>query len=352
MENEPALLDVMLSDEQAQPPIYRPGPYWAGYQSRMVEAIGRHGIEDFRSDASVGKGYADSPTLRAEDGWHNQTGVRTSVKRAVLRLPFVCSLVEDYRALVQQYWSAANTFEAAYYRAYLGSWLSSTAVPALKDIDTLHGRGLTTTDIGNGVRVANQYISQLLQTENFTQRVGFGKVRTVIEIGGGFRSWLHLLLHHQPGVRKVAYIDIPPMIYVATQYMRHFFPDAVVDYRQTREENEIRVRDDDSLEILCLCLWQIDRLNISADLLWNSASFGEMPPEIVDNYAERTSSLLREPQSQACLILNKGKQTNGHKTCEPDRVLASFSARDFTCEMFTPPFIGEQVNVYAHCTRD
>lgn len=46
--------------------------------------------------------------------------------------------------------------------------------------------------------------------------------------------------------------------------------------------------------IVVIAPWQIERTRGSADLLWNSASFQEMEPEIVENYARLLSPRIRK----------------------------------------------------------
>lgn len=178
-----------------------------------------------------------------------------------------------------------------------------------------------------------------MRIEAFRKVIDFSKMSTVFEIGGGFGVWPHLLLTMFPNVKKVAYLDIPPTLYVATQYLRHFFGDAVVDYRTTRNIDHIAFCKDDELEILCICPWQIEKLNISATVLWNTSSFSEMTPEIVHNYAKHVKSNLKDDGSSICLILSKkgrkGREANTFIST-PEQVTAAFEP-EYQMEVLAPP---------------
>ena len=50
---------------------------------------------------------------------------------------------------------------------------------------------------------------------------------------------------------------------------------------------EIKFKEDTSLEIFILPPWQIEKISSSIDCFWNSNSFVEMSPRIVKNYAEK-----------------------------------------------------------------
>jgi hypothetical protein len=112
------------------------------------------------------------------------------------------------------------------------------------------------------------------------------------------------------------------MAYVTTQYLRHFFPNAVRDYRQLRDLTDIRFSDDDKKEIVCLCPWQIEHFRQAVDVLWNSASFSEMTTEIVGNYAKHVRA------DHVCLMMNKSRDSE--KTLSPASVIACFPNHRFS----------------------
>lgn len=313
-ENDTDLLAQMLADEANQSALYKPGPYWAPYQRRVIAAIHRHGIAQFRRRADICKGFADPGIIWPSDLWWGWKG---AMKRAISDMPLVRPIVQEYRAMEENTETSLRAMQAAWFERVL---------PDLDLPDT------TGAGAGDLVRLGDrdysrQYLLSALRSVNVTRAVRFDKMRAVMEIGGGFGFWPHLMLHRYPALRKVVYLDIPPMIYLATQYLKMFHP--VRDYRETRLLPEIRFRDDDSVEIICLCPWQIEKFRSPIDLLWNIASFSEMPPAIVRNYGKHIAPL--QPRA-IYVMLNKDSEDRGTSTKEG--VLSALGG-DFS--LFVPP---------------
>ena len=330
MKNDKQLLELMLADERRQPAIYRPGPYWRKNQSRIVRAVSAQGIEEFREKPAIGKGWADTLVLDPADLWPPRS-VMSWLKKIIRRAPVVRSLVSEHQHLVRAHYQQSIRHLSAYYELHFGEWLRSMreryALPV-----TLHGSCQSYVTI-DGTTFATRYLDDLMRIYNYSKYMEFGECRAAMEIGGGFGANAHLLLTMHPNIKKYIYLDIPPMIYVATQYLRHFFPDAVVDYRNTRDLDRIAFRDDDSLEILCLCTWQIEKLDTNIDLFWNSCSFSEMTTEIVQNYASFIGKNIDRERCTLCLLMNKTGKKAG--TVGPAAIIQAFED-DFTVEEFEP----------------
>ena len=64
--------------------------------------------------------------------------------------------------------------------------------------------------------------------------------RLTFEIGGGVGTNVHLVLENYKNIRKVLYLDIPPNLYVGTQYLKAFYGNAVSDYRTLKTLDSIK----------------------------------------------------------------------------------------------------------------
>ena len=53
---------------------------------------------------------------------------------------------------------------------------------------------------------------------------------------------------------------------------------------QTKDLDSISFSNNNDLEILCLPVWQIEKLSVEMDYFHNSHSFVEMPQSVVENY--------------------------------------------------------------------
>ncbi len=250
------------------------------------------------------------------------------------KLVAVKPVIKDYRTLLGSRDIELERVNRWYYRAAHDDWFSNIS-KTFSIPDSMHGGCLQSITMGNGQIVSKKYLDLLMRLDSFGAQVDFRQVRCAFEIGGGFGAWPHLMVSMFPNVRKFAYLDIPPMLYVATQYLRHFFGESVIDYRATQNTSDIRFSDNDDLEIICICPWQIENLNIDAELFWNVASFSEMTPDIVENYANFLKGVLNQDKSNVCLVLNKEQPLPGVNITMPSEILAAFSP-EFQFDDFSP----------------
>jgi len=300
MQDDTELLRLMMEDQERQGPLYRPGPHWRAYQRRIVHAIRKHGLARFRSLPAIGKGYADVAVADPAELWP-QGSVKTVAKQAIMRMPGFRQVVDQYQKNLRSRNRQIQKLTRFYYKIQYDSWFqnmkSEYSIP-----ETLHGGAEVTVEL-DGDEVSELYVIQLLRIHNFCPFANFDRAQSIFEIGGGYGSNMHLLLTMFPNIRKVIYLDIPPVLYVATQYLREFFPEAVVDYRATRSVQEITFQPDDRREIICICPWQIPRIDSRIDVFWNAASFAEMPQDVVVNYAKYARQLVSRPDGLVLLAL-------------------------------------------------
>ena len=80
---------------------------------------------------------------------------------------------------------------------------------------------------------------------------------------------------------------------------------------------KISFTDNDELEILAICPWQIENLDAPVDYFWNSSSFQEMPEPVVINYAKHISRNLSD-DGKVCFFAYDGG--NPRKTILPNRL--------------------------------
>jgi putative sugar O-methyltransferase len=291
------LLRVMLADAAAQPPQYQPGPYWRRTARAAAAQIAQLGLADFRGESSsIGVSFTDAPYVDLRHVL--TTGLRRPIGAALRHLPGVRRLFDIQVAITR-----GHAAEARRLRSLVVARHPDT--PRLLDTYTLPpsllGGCLDTVTI-DGHEIATSYLILLHQLDHVAQTIDLTQVRTVLEIGSGFGANLHLLLANYPNLRKVVALDIPPNLYVSTQYLKAHYGAAVRDYRATRAARPIRVAPDDAREILCLAPWQIEQLDTPIDLLWNAHSFQEMPAAVVANYAQQVARLPQGDRTAIALL--------------------------------------------------
>jgi putative sugar O-methyltransferase len=157
-----------------------------------------------------------------------------------------------------------------------------------------------------GQDISIHYLNLIEQHDNISSRIKFNDAKTVFEIGGGFGANIHLLLENYKNIRKVLYLDIPPNLYVGTQYLKAFYGNSVIDYRALKHKKSIKFSLDNNLEIFCITPWQIQEYASSIDIFMNAHSFVEMPKNVVSNYIDNFNRLPMSKDSAIALTAYDG----------------------------------------------
>ena len=110
----------------------------------------------------------------------------------------------------------------------------------------------------------------------------FNNKSTMVELGAGIGKQIYIIRSLHPQISFLNF-DLPIQLYCCEQYLKKFFPEDIVSYRKTREWSKIPKLIPG--KIYMLGSWQFNMLkSFNFDLFWNSASFQEMEPAIVENY--------------------------------------------------------------------
>jgi putative sugar O-methyltransferase len=328
--DDEALLALMLRDAARQPQLYQPGPYWRRKAKNTTAQIRRLGIGDFRGMSStIGLSFTDSIHL---DVRHDLSGGVRSLLRVMLNSVFPVNRVFEAQIALAR----AHEAEARRLRGIvLGANQRVQELAARYRIPpSLLGGCLNYVDVA-GHRIATHYLNLLHQHDVIAESCCFSDVASILEIGGGFGAHVHCLIENYPKLRKIVYLDIPPNLYIGTQYLRAFYGAAVVDYRQTRELSVISFSDNDALEILALTPWQIERLRLSVDVLYNAHSFVEMPAHVVANYARHVAALPGFERTRVVML--SYDNFDPRTTLDPERLPGFFPSKSFDRREFPLP---------------
>lgn len=312
---------MMLSDSKSQSPLYQPGPYWAAKAKHSANEIKRCGIADFRGSTNlIGLSYADGVHIDVRDLY------RHGLRRILRWLTTTYPLNKIYDAQVQwtkgwaeksmdQLQEILNTNEK------VRNLIKKYTLPY-----SLLGECRRKVAI-DGHEYSAHYLDLLEQHDNIASQIKYQDAYSVFEIGGGFGINIHLLLENYKNIRKVLYLDIPPNLYVGTQYLKAFFGAAVSDYKSLRHLDSMEFSADDTREILCIAPWQIEKFRGKIDIFMNSHSFVEMPKDVVKNYADRFSGFMDSKDSAIALTTYDG--FNLKTTFDPTELPKFFNNRKF-----------------------
>jgi putative sugar O-methyltransferase len=325
--NDLPLLHQMISDAGSQSDTYKPGPYWRRKSLNAAAQIERYGLGEFRGDSStIGLSFADTLYV---DVRHSLTGGFRELFRFVLQSVF------PFRDIFNAQVSLTRSYERETRRLknmlLEGNPRVLDLLQRYKMPPSLEGGCLDFIGAANE-GISTHYINLLHQHDIVAGGIDFSRVRSMFEIGGGFGANVHLLLENYSQLRKIVYLDIPPNLYVGTQYLKSIYGDAVRDYRQTRGGGAIRFSDDDSIEILAIAPWQIENLDLSVDLIYNAHSFVEMPSFVVLNYASWLNRLSNFADTSIVMITYDCFDLG--TTFHPDTLPGFFPTRGFAKSTF------------------
>ena len=294
IENE---LKLMLrEDKKFNTRLYSAGEYWRDKTKKIVKQMRRKTLAGFRGyDSGVGTSYCDNVVTDNRNEVYG--GFRGLVYQLFNFLPFFSRVVSSHVALAKGYHQEQLVLKNILYakdpivRSLLARYKieNSTSFGCIDKV-TIDGRDYSCLYL------------ELLNTHGFISVfVDFSRVRTMLEIGGGFGANVHILLQNHPNICKVFYLDIVPNLIVGTEYLKSLYGKSVVEFVPRSPEEKIQFKDNDDIEIVCIAPWQIEALDSAIDYFHNANSFVEMPVEVVRNYGSFIAKLLR-PSGRVALV--------------------------------------------------
>lgn len=317
--------------------LFKPGPYWTNYAKRIKNEIVKSGLSNFRNNLNIGKGFADVISSDPFELIRNNYSLKEKIIRWFLSLPLIRSrIVKQYLNTSDSFLNAMMFFRSKYYSLLFEDFLKSLT-SKLGYIDPLIGNP-SNTIISNGNKIGLRYLNSALRLSSFSQKMDFENCHTYFEIGGGFGSTTDLILRMFPNIKKVIYLDIFPNLYIGTQFLKSIYGKAVKDYSNLLNVSEIKFEKDiSSLEILAIPPWLLEKVKVNIDLFYNSESFQEMTPEIVNEYSIHINRLFGENKKRICLLFYEHFEVNN--TISPDDVRLAFESNlDIHFNRFDPTY--------------
>ena len=321
LDDDKLLLDMTI-DQKNQKNEYHPGIYWLRMTNNTLIEIKKYGITKFRGTTnSIGQSCSDNCGLDIRTKYHSN-----KFKGAIAWLTSLYPLNKIFDSqinIAKGYINQSRIFAQEFLAL---SPLVKELIAKYKIPYSILGDCFMKVRLDDKV-YALHYLNLLEQHHNIAKYINFNKVNSVFEIGGGFGINIHLLIENYPNIRKVIYLDIPPHLYIGTQYLKAFYGMSVIDYRETKNLKNIEFSKNNDLEILCIAPWQIEYLRDSVDLFMNSHSFVEMPQKVVENYINKLSLLPKFDKTSIALVSYDGFSEN---TIHPDKLKTFFKNKKFS----------------------
>ena len=319
------LLTLMTKDLQNQKNIYKPGLYWNKRSLTSIKLIKKYGLNQFRNYENViGESYSDLVNVDFRNTLEKKSFTRSFLYKLSTTLPILNKLFDKQVKI-------SIDLHNNYLELFENMILKNSRYKNLKEKYIISD----STSLGNPTEkffdkelkknISILYLNLLDQHDHLTNHIDFTKLKSVFEIGGGFGINTHLLIENYPNIRKIIYLDIPPNLYVGTQYLKALYGECVYDYKLLKNKNKIKFKPDESLEIFCIAPWQIEDLDETVDLFFNSHSFVEMPEISVENYAK---NIIKNDNLKTKLALISYDGFNLDSTFHPDKLMDFFSNRN------------------------
>lgn len=283
-------------------PLWTPTAYWRTYCARILRELQRDGLTALRTNQRLLKGFAlggvPQPELPA-----------ISWKRAawttIENLPGVRQIIGEYRRVLGAEYRRRRDVSRQHARLAMDE--IARAFPDVRPPPGLANGGADDAFIWRGHTIVPAFVMYLSRAADFYSRVSPQKVTSILEIGPGLglSSLAHIALN--PNIRFIANVDIPPILYLSTQFLKSIDGIAVEDARTVENAGPIIPQGvEGRVRVYQLAPWQLPRLEGPIDFFFNAFSFQEMERDVCRNYAAHVLRLV-----QGGVFLHS--MTTGHK---------------------------------------
>jgi len=280
------LLRLMMRDLYNSPKLYQPTNYWSAYEREFIPELERLGLNDFRRRTNSVLGSFGATDLSPRTGNIDLTLSKVFRNTFLSNVTFLKVFIKTVNKLLNKTLPMRSTNALKEYQELLFEF-------AVREGQLSNARPITEINpslIGNPehiiVRDGNSYTESLikfyLQYCYVCRHLNFNDVNILIELGSGSGTQIEVIKKLHPDI-CILLFDIPPQLYVCEKYLSAVFPDSVVSYRDTRNLNDLPACENGKIFIFGTESFPIIE-NLPVDLFWNSASFQEMEPDVVENY--------------------------------------------------------------------
>lgn len=298
------LLDTLIRDTESQDAIWKPANYWKPYCDRIANEIRRTKLSDFRTNPKILKGFSSggtpSPAL-PRAAW------KRVLWQGIENAPVLSTVVDAYKKLNR----AGHKHKVALQCALAKAALDDIAAkfPNFKPPAGICNGNPEDRFIWRGHEISSDWVMILTRIADFYSVVDPAKVKTILEIGPGLglSTIAHIALN--PHINTIINVDIVPVVYVSTQYLRSIDGFDVVDYLQASSMSSIPTTHTGSRpKVYQLPTWELIKLQGQIDYFFNAYSFMEMEKHICQNYADIVN---KSVTGGVCLHSHKGGHAVG-----------------------------------------
>lgn len=291
--DDPQLLRTMMNDMKGADELYRPTNYWEHYQQFFLPELEARGLTDFRRRHNSILNSFGAVDL-SFSGNLQYTGKRRI--RGMNRMVRALSVLLKKMNLEYVPTETSENI-TRYFYAHVQDKFDRVGLDIHRCPTTDHGNpeDLVVIEDSKWSFAHLQICSMFIDT---IPDVQFRDGMVFCEIGPGLGRNIEILARLYPNATLIVF-DIPPQLYVANQYLRSVFGDRVLGYDEAVKIDPETAGKTISGMVVMLPSWKMPQWSgVKLDIFWNSASFQEMEPHVVQNYL----SLVRKMDPQYVYI--------------------------------------------------
>lgn len=271
------LLESLLNASKNAPQIFRETPYWAKYRQEILEEVKKMDITALRSGRHprlASFGFGEFSPKRSFYNRAKDT-VKLLWKYFFLGQPYTSPPLAPYSLTTR------DVQEMAYRHCELLGLLTGS-----KPIATLEtSRFGNPSDIFeiNGKPYTMAFLEYYTRYCFVHKATGLTGNEVIVELGSGSGHQAEIIKKIHAGMTILCF-DLPVQLFLCEQYLTNVIgKEQIVSAAETLHWQDLsKVRKG---AIHFFGNWQFPLLkDYSFDLFWNAASFGEMEPEVVQNY--------------------------------------------------------------------
>ena len=206
-----SLLNSMVNDEKlCNKKLYSAGPYWNYKTKKILYWLKKKGIKNFRGlNSSVGSSYSDNIVL----DYRNELGFRGRMLGLITYLPLINKI---YESQIKRTYSYIQNYIKQNAIAYKNNERVKSLISKYIIKDTVKYDCALKFEY-QGEEYSSHYLNLCDRLDIISKYINYKNVSTFFEIGGGFGSYVHLLLNNFPNMKKVLYLDMVPNLFLGTE---------------------------------------------------------------------------------------------------------------------------------------
>lgn len=310
-DNDNQRLSNLLEAYRAAPEEFQATSYWESYEKEILETIDALEPEQLRSGR-----YKILSTFGFNDTVYSWQGKSNAFERSLLRL--FTAMFSNIRDIAPYKVRVADIRELAFHHCELMGELAGAG--PINSIEVSSFGGPSDLFEIAGKKYSMPFLNFYLRY-CFVQRViSMVGDECVVELGSGSGYQVEVLKKLYPDMTILCF-DLPAQIFLCESYLSEALgSEQIAGTETTRHWQDLSGLQPGRVHFFGN--WQFPLLqNLPIDIFWNAASFGEMEPEVVENYL---SYVKGNADWVYLLQARHGKETSGKTHVEKATALDDY----------------------------